>query len=101
MINHKRTFNYKDMSLDFNWHKMPACDQEYLRTMIAETVNSISVKATGKSFKEMYPDASNFAMFLHIHNKDRYQSEFALPTAETVSHLLNGQKYWLTWTYQG
>ena len=97
----KRVFNYKEMALDFNWYKVPACDQEYLRTMMMETVTNNSVNSTGVSFNEAYPNADNFALFQSEENKDNYAAEFALQTAGTASHLLHGRKYYAVWTYEG
>jgi len=97
----QKGFNYKEIAMDFNWYKIPSCDQEYLRTMMMETVTDNSVKSTGISFRDTYPNASNFALFQSEDNKDNYAAEFALPTAGTASHLLHGRKYYAVWTYEG
>jgi hypothetical protein len=98
----QKSFNYKELAMDFNWYKVPGCDQEYLRTMMMETVTNNSVNATGVSFKETYPRASNFALFQSEDNRDNYLAEFALDGAGTASHLLtDGRKYFVAWTYEG
>ena len=72
MANYK-SFNYKELAMDFSWYKVPQCDQEYLRTMMMETVTNNSVNATGVSFNDTYPNSSNFALFMsERHRVSRY-----------------------------
>jgi len=101
MANYK-SFNYKELAMDFSWYKVPQCDQEYLRTMMMETVTNNSVKATGVSFNDTYPNSSNFALFMSERHRDNYLAEFADSGAGTASHLLTGgRKYYAAWVYEG
>ena len=95
----KGTYQFKDVELAFNFKKVPACDQEYLRTMFYETVLDRSVKHTGISFDEFYPDASSFTLFDNEGDMFAHMSEYVNPSQHTASHLLHGKKYFLAWTY--
>jgi hypothetical protein len=95
----KAKYQFKDVELTFNFKKIPACDQEYLRTMFYETVLDRSVKNTGVSFNEYYPGAASFTLFNNEHVKDQTMWEYADPSTSTASHLLHGKKYYLAWTY--
>ena len=95
----KGTYQFKDVELAFNFKKVPACDQEYLRTMFYETVLDRSVKNTGISFHEFYPDAGSFTLFDNEGDMFVHMSEYVNPSRFTASHLLHGKKYFLAWTY--
>tara|TARA_Y100001937_G_scaffold15302_1_gene20891 strand:- start:10 stop:336 length:327 start_codon:yes stop_codon:yes gene_type:complete len=95
----KGTYQFKDVELAFNFKKLPACDQEYLRTMFYQTLGDRSVKNTGISFHEYYPGAASFTLFNDKHVKDLTMWEYTRPSAGTASHLLHGKKYYLAWTY--
>ena len=45
-------FKFKDVDVTFEFKKLPKYDQEYLKTMAYETVQTNSVKNSGKSFKK-------------------------------------------------
>jgi len=95
----KGAYQFKDVELVFKFNKIPACDQEYLRTMFYQTVGDRSVKHTGISFKDFYPDASEFILFDDEGSLYEHMSEYANPYRYTTSHLLHGKKYFLAWTY--
>ena len=95
----KEKLQFKDVEITFNFKKVPACDQEYLRTMFYETVLDRSVKNTGISFDKYYPDATSFTLFDNESNMFAQMSEYINPSRFTVSHLLHGKKYYLAWTY--
>ena len=92
-------FKFKDVDVTFEFKKLPKYDQEYLKTMAYETVQTNSVKNSGKSFKEWYPGAKNFTMFNDKSTMYNYMAEFSGQYANTASHLLNGTKYFFAWTY--
>tara|TARA_R100001163_G_scaffold32431_1_gene25242 strand:- start:42 stop:368 length:327 start_codon:yes stop_codon:yes gene_type:complete len=95
----KGTYQFKDVELAFNFKKVPACDQEYLRTMFYQTIGDRSVKHTGISFNEFYPDAGSFTLFDNEGDMFVHMSEYVNPSRFTTSHLLHGKKYFLAWTY--
>jgi hypothetical protein len=94
-------FKFKDVVVTFDMKVMEKYDQEYLKTMAYETVQSNSFLHSGKSFDQMYPDASNFTMFDDYYSMISFMSEYSNPWASHSSHLLDGKKYWLAWTYTG
>ena len=59
----KNSYKFKDVDLIFDFRKLAAHDQEYLRTMFYETTLDRSVKHSGRSFNEYYPSAGTFALF--------------------------------------
>lgn len=95
----KEKLQFKDVEITFNFKKIPACDQEYLRTMFYETVLDRSVKFTGRTFSEFYPGATSFTMFDDEKAMKRTMSEYANAYANTASHLLHGKKYYMAWTF--
>ena len=96
----KNSYKFKDVDLILNFKKVSMQDQEYLRTMFYETTLERSVKHSGKTFSEYYPYASTFALFDDEIAMERYMGEFSYPYANTASHLLEGKKYYLAWTYE-
>ena len=94
-----KDFKFKLVDLTFDMKKLPSYDQEYLRTMVFETIGQKSVKSSGRSFQEMYPNANNFTLFDDQSMMLNYMSEFRGEYANTASHLLNGKKYWFAWTH--
>ena len=90
---------FKDVELTFDMRKLPAYDQEYLRTMFYETVMDRSVQNTGIPFDTYYEHAKNFTMFTSKRAMYEAMDEFIDPYAYTASHLLNGRKYWMAWTF--
>ena len=51
-----KDFKFKLVDLTFGFKELPKYDQEYLRTMVFETIGQKSVKSSGRSFNEMYPN---------------------------------------------
>jgi len=96
-----KNFKFKLVDLTFDIKKLPAVDQEYLRTMVFETVNQKSVKSSGMPFTSMYPDADNFTLFNNKAVMLNYMLDFNGKYASTASHLLEGKKFWFAWTYSG
>jgi len=94
-----KDFRFKDVDIIFNIKKLPHYDQEYLRTMIFETIGEHSVKNTGQSFKDYYPNANNFSLFNDHTVMLNYMSEFYDEHSCTASHLLDGKKYYFVWTH--
>tara|TARA_R110002096_G_scaffold127475_1_gene275313 strand:- start:643 stop:942 length:300 start_codon:yes stop_codon:yes gene_type:complete len=94
-----KDFKFKLVDLTFDMKKLPSVDQEYLRTMVFETIGERSVKQSGKSFTGMYPNAKNFTLFDDEHTMLNYMSNYSGNMANTASHLLNGHKYYFAWTY--
>ena len=90
---------FKDVELTFDMHKLPKHDQEYLRTMFYETVMNRSIYASGLSFDEYYPDADNFTIFTSRKRMNEGMEEYNADISYTASHLLNGRKFWMAWTY--
>ena len=78
---------------------LPSYDQEYLRTLVFETIGQRSVKNSGRPFKQFYKHAKNFTLFNDESMMLNYMAEFSGEYANTASHLLNGKKYWFAWTY--
>ena len=93
-------FKFKDVDVTFDMKKMPSYDQEYLKSMAYEMVQSTSVLHTGKSFNQLYPNADNFMMFNNFNVMVNAMSEYSGQWHYYVSHLLHGKKYWFAWTYQ-
>ena len=87
------------VDLTFGFKELPKYDQEYLRTMVFETIGQKSVKSSGRSFNEMYPNANNFTLFNNESVMLNYMTEFSGEYANTASHLLHGKKYYFAWTY--
>jgi len=96
----KNSYKFKDVDLIFDFKKLATHDQEYLRSMFYETILERSVKHSGKNFNEYFPCASTFALFDDKKSMKRYMGEFSYPYANTASHLLQGKKYYLAWTYE-
>jgi len=94
-----KDFKFKLVDLTFDFKQLPKYDQEYLRTLVFETIGQRSVKNTGKSFIETYPNANNFTLFKDERMMLNYMLEFTGDYAQTASHLLHGKKYWFAWTY--
>tara|TARA_R100001163_G_C5004318_1_gene152399 strand:- start:565 stop:858 length:294 start_codon:yes stop_codon:yes gene_type:complete len=94
-----KDFKFKFVDLTFDFKELPKCDQEYLRTMVFETIGQKSVKNSGKSFPEMYPNANNFTLFKSESTMLNYMLEFSGDYDNTASHLLHGKKYWFAWSY--
>ena len=95
-----KDFKFKFVDLTFNFKELPKYDQEYLRTMVFETINQKSVKSSGKTFREMYPNPNNFTLFNDEATMLNYMLEFSGEYENIASHLLHGKKYWFAWTYQ-
>jgi hypothetical protein len=96
----KGKYQFKEVDLAINFKKVPVCDQEYLRTMFYETVLDRSVKHTGISFREFYPDANSFTIFDDLTDLHEHMNEYVNPYAYTGSHLLHGKKYYLAWNHE-
>ena len=94
-----KDFKFKLVELTFNFRGLMKHDQEYLRTMVFETIGQKSVKSSGRSFNEMYPNANNFTLFNNESVMLNYMTEFSGEYANTASHLLHGKKYWFAWSY--
>ena len=94
-----KDFKFKFVDLTFDFKGLPKYDQEYLRTMVFETIGQKSVKSSGRSFNEMYPNANNFTLFNNESVMLNYMTEFSGEYANTASHLLHGKKYWFAWSY--
>ena len=90
---------FKDIDITFEFGRMPNYDREYLKTMVIETINSKSVKCSGIPFETKYPGAGNFAMFNNANKMNDWMSDFNGSWEYSASHLLNGKKYYLAWTY--
>lgn len=94
-----KDFKFKFVDLTFDFKELPKYDQEYLRTLVFETIGQRSVKNSGKPFVDVYPNASNFTLFSDESMMLNYMSEFSGDYSNTASHLLHGKKYWFAWTY--
>ena len=94
-----KDFKFKLVDLTFDMKKLPSYDQEYLRTMVFETIGQKSVKNSGRSFHEMYPNANNFTLFEDQTMMLNYMTDFTGDYSNTASHLLHGKKYYFAWTY--
>jgi len=94
-----KDFRFRDVDFTFDFRKLPIHDQEYLRSMIYETIQDRSVKSLGKGFNKYYPNADNFTLFKDESTMLNYMSEFAGSYSYTTSHLLHGKKYWFAWTH--
>ena len=92
-------FRFKDVELTFNFKKLSSVDQEYLRSMIYDTVQNKSVKSSGHNFHEYYPNADNFTLFKNEQTMINYMAEFIGDYSYIASHLLDGKKYWFAWTH--
>jgi hypothetical protein len=95
----KGKYQFKEVELALNFKKVPACDQEYLRTMFYQTVGDRSVKNTGISFNEYYPNAGTFTIFEDEGDMINHMNEYVYAYDNTASHLLHGKKYYMAWTY--
>ena len=91
--------NTKKIDWTFDFKKIPKHDREYLRSMAYETIENKSYKNSGKPFAKYYPNADNFTLFSDESTMEVYMNEFAVPYAYTMSHLLDGKKYYFAWTY--
>ena len=94
-----KDFKFKLVDLTFDFKQLPKYDQEYLRTLVFETIGQRSVKNSGRPFKQFYKHAKNFTLFNDESMMLNYMAEFSGEYANTASHLLNGKKYWFAWTY--
>ena len=94
-----KDFKFKLVDLTFPYKELPKYDQEYLRTMVFETISQKSIKSSGKTFPEMYPNSNNFTLFNNESVMLNYMTEFMGGYANIASHLLHGKKYWFAWTY--
>jgi hypothetical protein len=94
-----KDFKFKVVDLTFDLKKLPKYDQEYLRTMVFETIGQRSVKNSGRPFQNFYKFANNFTLFNDESLMLNYMTNFAGEYANTASHLLHGKKYWFAWTY--
>ena len=96
-----KNFKFKLVDLTFNYKGLTNYDQEYLRTMVFETIGQRSVKNSGKPFQVIYPNANNFTLFNNHSMMINYMSEFSFNYESVASHLLDGKKYYFAWTYSG
>jgi hypothetical protein len=94
-----KNFKFKLVDIAFNFKKLASYDQEYLRTMVFNTIGERSVKCTGVPFNDMYPHANNFTLFDDEVRMLNEMSEYQGDYASTASHLLDGKKYWFAWTF--
>ena len=94
-----KDFKFEVVDLTFDMKKLPSYDQEYLRTMVFETIGQRSVKNSGKPFLDVYRNASNFTLFKDEAMMYNYMAEFSGDYDSAASHLLHGKKYWFAWTY--
>jgi len=94
-----KDFKFKIVDLAFNFKKLANYDQEYLRTLVFNTIGERSVKQSGKSFIKAYPDAQNFTLFDNESKMVNEMSEYNGEYASAGSHLLHGQKFHFAWTY--
>ena len=94
-----KDFKFKLVDLTFGFKELPKYDQEYLRTMVFETIGQKSVKSSGRSFNEMYPNANNFTLFNNESVMLNYMTEFSGEYANTASHLLHGKQDWFGWSF--
>ena len=94
-----KDFKFKDVDVIFDMKRLPHYDQEYLRTLAFETTGNRSVKASGMSFGQKYPNANNFSLFNDEEMMIDYMSEFTGKWSNTASHLLHGKKYYFAWTH--
>tara|TARA_Y100001963_G_C6401729_1_gene274375 strand:- start:111 stop:410 length:300 start_codon:yes stop_codon:yes gene_type:complete len=94
-----KNFKFKLVDLTFEMKKLKSYDQEYLRTMVFETIGQRSVKNSGKAFATMYPNPKNFTLFNDEGLMVNYMSNFSGDYATTASHLLDGKKYYFAWTF--
>ena len=92
-------FKFKDVELTFNFRKLPSHDQDYLRSMIYDLIQSKSIKSSGKGFHDYYPHANNFTLFKNEQTMINYMAEFVDEYSCIPSHLLEGSKYWFAWTH--
>ena len=92
-------FRFRDVELTFNFKKLPSVDQEYLRSMMYDTIQDKSIKSSGHAFFDYYPNADNFTLFKNHETMINYMSEFANEYSCIASHLLEGKKYWFAWTH--
>ena len=67
--------------------------------MTYETTKERSVKHSGISFYEYYPNADNFTLFKDERTMINYMAEFSGEYSSIASHLLHGKKYWFAWTH--
>ena len=58
-----KDFKFKQVDLTFDLKMLPSYDQEYLRTLVFETIGQRSVKNSGRPFKQFYKHAKNFTLF--------------------------------------
>ena len=96
-----KNFKFKSVDLTFDMKKLPSVDQEYLRTMVFETIGQRSVKSSGLAFTSKYPNADNFTLFNNKEVMLNYMLDFNGKYASTASHLLEGKKFWFAWTHSG
>jgi hypothetical protein len=90
---------FKDVEFAFELRKLAFCDQDYLKSMLYETVTDRSYKQSGKSFQSLFPGACNFTIFNDYNTMVNYMLEFSDDYAYMGTHLLHGRKYYLAWTY--
>jgi|TARA_R100000322_G_C5282635_1_gene150207 hypothetical protein len=95
----QKEFKFKQVDQTFDLRKLPTHDQEYLRTLVFETIGNRSYKQSGKPFHKYYPNANNFTLFRDHSTLLNYMSEFSGEYDYTTSHLLDGKKYYFAWTY--
>tara|TARA_R110000803_G_scaffold171327_1_gene234282 strand:+ start:65 stop:391 length:327 start_codon:yes stop_codon:yes gene_type:complete len=95
----RKKYQFKEVETAFNFKSIPACDQEYLRTMFYQIVGQRSVRNSGVAFSEYYPEADTFTMFDDEGDMLNQMNEYVNPHANTVSHLLHGKKYYMAWLY--
>lgn len=96
MVKENRKVKLNQVEVTFNFQSIPRVDREYLKYMLFELQERTY---NGLTFDEEYPDARNFTLFNDHFTMINYMSEFAGEYASTASHILNGEKYWLAWTY--
>ena len=93
-------FRFKDVELTFNFRKLPSYDQDYLRSMVYDLIQSKSINSSGKGFHDYYPYTNNLTLFNNESVMINYMSEFMDKYSCITSHLLNGKKYWFAWTHK-
>jgi len=94
-----KDFKFKLVDLAFNFKKLANYDQEYLRTLVFNTIGERSVNSTGIPFFKLYPNAQNFTLFDDESKMINEMSEYNGDFESATSHLLHGKKFYFAWTY--
>tara|TARA_R110000751_G_scaffold104518_4_gene200032 strand:- start:167 stop:475 length:309 start_codon:yes stop_codon:yes gene_type:complete len=87
-----------NLCVGFSWDKLPSYNKEYLYDMYREIKYGQKCPKTFNSMEDQYPNRGNFKFFTNASKLENYITSSPKRNETYVSHLLDGNKYFMVWT---